>query len=151
MKDKENIHETKETALSDEDRSLLASLSGVKEIVKVGHGYPDLRSQAIYAMQDSSRLMEEIIREIRDMMDESGDYIADVLIESIYHEFVTTFEPSEAGSDDFDFTHKALDKFANDTFAKIEAAKHIREICRKYRMIKDSRFRIVLAKKGVLL
>ncbi len=64
---------------------------------------------------------------------------------------MTTFDPFGDVSEDFDFTRKALSEFANGTYTKIEAARHIRELCRKADRIKELESRIELAKKGVLL
>ena len=143
-------HKTTEIRLSDKERSLLATLSGVKEEVKISRIYPNLHSQAAYGMQELSKLRDEIIGEIENMINESGDFAADALVESIYHELVTTFEPFEDNSD-FDFTREALADFANRTYTKIETAGHIRELCRMIDRIKLIESRIDLAKKGVLL
>ncbi|GAA6360992.1 hypothetical protein [Bacteroides uniformis] len=151
MEDKKNTHKTTEIRLSDGERSLLASLSNMKETVKTGHMYPNLYSQAAYSMQELAGTRDEILEEIRALVFDSGDFAADALIESIYHELVTTFDPFGDVSEDFDFTRKALSEFANGTYTKIEAARHIRELCRKADRIKELESRIELAKKGVLL
>lgn len=151
MEDKKNAHETTEIRLSDGERSLLASLSNMKETVKTGHMYPNLYSQAAYSMRELAKTRDEILEEIRVLVFDSGDFAADALIESIYHELVTTFDLFRDVSEDFDFTRKALSEFANGTYTKIEAARHIRELCRKADRIKELESRIELAKKGVLL
>ncbi len=102
-------------------------------------------------MQELAKTRDEILEEIRALVFNSGDFAADALIESIYHELVTTFDLFEDESENFDFTRKALSEFANGTYTKIEAARHIRELCRKAGRIKDLESRIELAKKGVLL
>lgn len=94
MEDKKNAHETTEIRLSDGERSLLASLSNMKETVKTGHMYLNLYSQAAYSMQELAKTRDEILEEIRVLVFDSGDFAADALIESIYHELVTTFDPS---------------------------------------------------------
>lgn len=140
MEDKKNTHKTTEIRLSDGERSLLASLSNMKETVKTGHMYPNLYSQAAYSMQELAGTRDEILEEIRALVFDSGDFAADALIESIYHELVTTFDP-----------FGDVSEFANGTYTKIEAARHIRELCRKADRIKELESRIELAKKGVLL
>ena len=54
--------------------------------------YPNLYSQAAYSMAGVGRDKDEILEEIRALVFDSGDFAADALIESIYHELVTTFD-----------------------------------------------------------
>lgn len=141
---------------SNEGRSELASLAGVKEKVKVDRIYPDLYSQMFYAMQDIATLKDEIFDEIKELNDMQGDFIVDKILDSIYLSFISEFMDDEGNLDNAEeeeviITRKRLFDFSGDLYAKIDAAKHLKLIFDKFNRIRDIKLKIDLAKKGVLI
>lgn len=140
---------------SNEDRSELASLAGVKEKVKVDRIYPDLYSQMFYAMQDIANLKDEIFDGIKELNANQGDFIIDKILESIYLSFISEFMDEDGNLENAEeeviITRKRLFDFSGDVYAKLDAAKHLKLIFDKFNRIRDIKLKIDLAQKGVLI
>ncbi len=140
--------------VSETDAELLKKVSKESEVVKVSCIYPDLRSQALYAMKDIAKAKEEISEQIKMLIDSSGDFAAKALIRSIYSEFIDKFMDGNAnkgdGEQEVTVSREELYHFAFDTYSKIEAADILTEIKSKFDTIRKKEDLLELTDKKVL-
>lgn len=136
---------------SDDEINQLNSLRDVKEESKVSNVYPNLYTQVANNMIDIASSKEDIYEKMKELNFDSGDFVCDAIIKSIYDEFIAEFTPYECDEEEAsNFTAKAFRDFACNTYSKIEAAKILREVFKNFHRINDREKLIELANSKVL-
>lgn len=146
----------KETLLkrwfTDEELADLDDMRNKRESVKIKPSFTNLYFQASHTMQSIARLKEEILENIKNINTEIGPALADMLVQSIYDSFITTFRPFDNTEEvEVTYTREDLMAFANVTLEKINASQIIRNIFENMDRINRNKQLMELTKNGVLI
>ncbi|WP_270288955.1 hypothetical protein [Bacteroides thetaiotaomicron] len=133
----------------------LNTLINRTETAKIGNWYPNLYSQMSYSLTDLQKEEQAILDGVKELYTEQGDFIVSEILKSIYPSFVTEFMQGDGNRGDADeelsISRGQLYDFSMDLCTKVDAAIHLKSAFDHFHRIREIKYRIELAEKGILL